>query len=299
MFHFKRRTLWIIIYLTIPLIFVLHELTPQPARDAVAALAELGEFDIAAIKTDCSAALCYLPLPATNLLLLSVISDTTPIKRPLANDLYPLVEYQEANRQVLSAMIFNDQLPDLLRALEPWLLAGGEHQWAATGKLSTAQQQNLQGFSATTVVAGQPIAPTVASNVTMLEAPPFGHPDHLAFLLWAELLQQRLAGNGLASQWDRRSQPHRLLLPTPIDLEYFALVSAGELRPLLENSRQAVARPRRTVEQLHRFLIASQLYELPFQYFAEQPERLNQVSLAAVNRMREFSIAQITHQIAR
>jgi predicted Zn-dependent peptidase len=71
-------------------------------------------------------------------------------------------------------------------------------------------------------------------------------------------------------------------------------VTQAEFANVVDVYMAAANQRQREITQLHRYAVNASVYGLPFQFFVQQPERLQAVTLVDVNRFREQTLEQIS-----
>lgn len=294
MFHFSRRTLWIIIYITIPLIFVLNRFgqNPEPtdtAADSAGTTAEQTAWSLDAVTFERDDGLWSVQLPGSALWRLTVVQTRIPtedlalpagdaIRTSRQGGRFLVTVTNPANARALRESV------DFLRR---WLPDGDDRAVVLSGDLTDearTQARRLLG-----ALQGEGVANEVAPRpaLTRLTSPPMGTPEQLAFLLWIGVLEQRLRGYDPQIRWDHRDRPSAVLINQTLDPDLFRPVTAEELEPVRSAYRRAANERRRTAVQIHRYLVTTAVYRLPTDFLRTQPERLAAVTLDAVNRQRQ------------
>lgn len=300
MFHFKRRTLWIIIYVTIPLILVLNSLGPE-TNDADSTERVVTPSDIPALhwtladlQPDC-AQHCRLDLDASQQVRISALLASIPAGAEPVPDGVDLAFTQRAGYGVASLTFVSTPAMDarVLEFLRVWLPQNQEPRWVVTGAVTDAFWQSLQQTGVESIGAARPLELPPPSALTVLTAPQFGTDQQLAYLLWVEILKQRLAGYRVTVTWDHRRENSLILFNTTLSSDVLYPVTEAEWQPVQAAYLRAAAQPDRTEEQIHRYVLTALLYDVPFEFFTRQSARLQQVALVDIDQSRENTLAQI------
>lgn len=302
MFQFKRRTLWIIIYVTIPLIFILNQLGPteEGAEPGLFSSTPQTQWSLDDISAQCNEAYeqCTIALDNSDEVFVSAVVDRLPIS---AVDVPASVEpstYEQGGKFVVTVRAANRRRAqrELLAFLRDWIPSDAQRDWVVTGDISIDEARdwrlNANEGEGKSVISTRPIGPAL----TVINTPSVGHPDQLAYLIWMEILKQRLAGYSVQMTWDHRQQQSRVLINQTVVNEADAPVTPAELEPVLAAYLDSANQRLRSQEQIHRYLTTAVVYQIPFEYFIEQPERLQAITLEAVNEMREDTLAQIAQR---
>ncbi|EAR10960.1 hypothetical protein [Reinekea blandensis] len=297
MFHFKRRTLWIIIYITIPLILILNSLGPDPEESVVvdrqAENTDL-RWTMNELAPDCMDG-CRLLLDGTDFIRVSALVSSVPAGAEQVPDRVEMSFSQRAGYAVVRLAFaptetLESQVIEFLRVLLP---QNSSPRWVATGAVSDRFWTALQNLNETSIGAGRPIALSEPSALTVLEAPTFGTSEQLAYLLWIEVLKQRLAGYQVTVTWDHRRASSLIRMNTTLSADVLYPVTDTEWQPVKDAYLAAAAQTERSAEQIHRYLETSLLYDVPFDFFVRQSARLQQITLSDINQSRENTLAQI------
>ena len=296
MLHFRRSTLWIIIYITIPLVAILHALAPKPL-DSTAPGADVDDterkqwsLDTLAVQCDQT---CQLELPSANEFFLSALVTMLPVSSVTLPEGLDLRVIQQGGLVVVTLAgavdDFNErQVAQFLARYLPvnnlanLVLTGPPAVLTDTSRLRAAALKAAGG-----AIANQPELPPA---LTRLPAPTFGSADQLAFLLWIEIVKQRLAGYQIQVSWDHRAAISYVTINSTLDNEVLRPVLAAEFEPVLAAYLKAANARLRSARQLHRYAVTARIYHLPFSYFVQQPERLAAIRLSDIERMREATI---------
>ncbi|MEJ2041685.1 MAG: hypothetical protein P8X74_00645 [Reinekea sp.] len=299
MFHFRRSTLWIIIYITIPLVAVLNAIGPK--NDTPEYKPELDVIDIWSldqVEFGCEGRLCQLSLPGAKQFRFSILLDRVPTRSVPVPDNVSLSVSRQGGYFIVSvsATAQASAIDGVSDFLETFLPALGE------SKMVLSADKTMHGIDRLVKAVDEAQGDSVDNKVsqpsalTRLAAPSFGHPDQLPFLLWVEVLKQRLPGYQIEVRWDHRQATSYVLINTTVANELYAPVSEQEFATVHEAYQKAAAQRMRSASQLHRYAVTASVYQLPFEYFVRQPERLDRIRLADVEQMREFSLEQIQKQ---
>lgn len=304
MFSFKPRTLWIIIWITIPLVFVLNQLgelpeEPSATPPSVATSTEIPpeqHWSLDTVTVDCNQyqALCYLPLPGAVDIQLSVISDLLPVSRVEVPQHLSLYVNRQGGKMVLSSdFIRADSLQDTLNFYRDWLPRDGEVEVLVSGDLLPEQLDAVARLATQRRGEGVMNEPSERSALGVLTSPTVGDSAQLAFLLWIDILSQRLAGYELQMRWDHTEALSTVRFNTTLSSDLFYPVTDAELETVLPAYIESANQRERTGRQLHRYAVSARVYQVPFNYYVQQPERLQAITLADVNQAREYSLDQL------
>jgi len=295
MFHFSRRTLWIIIYVTIPLIILLNSLGPDPLTDTDTE-PMLPTWSLDELALDCQQQVCALTLEGAERIWVSAIVERIPTGQVAVPDSLQLQTQQLGGRFVigLEGRADAQTQADLMLFLPQWLPSEGDLEWVVSGAVSRdlVAQLNDVGFKRSGTGLTNSVEPIKA--LTRLQAPALGTADQLAFLLWIDLLRGRLAAYPIKGQWDHRAAISSVGYSGTLSADLFYPVDRAEWAPVLAAYQASAAQRLRSAAQIQRYAVTAQLYRLPLSFFVNQPERLATLSLASVNQMREFALGQIT-----
>ena len=293
MFHFSRRTLWIIIYITIPLIFVLNQLGPDSDRAPSAPERRVWSLDRIEFQRD--GRLWTVELPDSRTVRLTVIQNQIPAESMTLPDAEAIRTSRQGGRFLVTVVNPADRraLETSVDFLRQWLPDGDRRDLVLSGPLTAdhrAEVRRLMEPLHGTGVDNQ-VAPLPA--LTRLTSPPMGSQRQLAFLLWVGVLQQRLSGYNPEVRWDHRGKPSEVLINQTLTPEVLDPVTQTELEPVLAAYRTAADRRDRSGEQIHRYLVTTAVYGLPLDFLLTQPERLASVTLNDVNEQRERTLSEL------
>jgi hypothetical protein len=291
MFHFSRRTLWIIIYVTIPLIILLDSLGPdEPAQE----VPEQVSWSLDEVQLNCDEQVCRLPLEGANKVRISVLSAMMPTDRRELPSTLQVAATARAN-QFIVTVATDANRPNIKEAvsfLREWL-PQGEKKIVLSGNLNKEVTELLNNLKDGYIGTGIGYQPGKVTGLGVLKSPPLGGDDQLPFLMWVEVLKQRLAGYDVSVQWDHRGQESYVTFSSTLQAEDFAVVESDELTPIITAYLQSADKRERNAEQLHRYAVTAVAYELPFSFFVDQQKRLQAINLEAVNQVREETFEQI------
>ncbi|WP_028669170.1 hypothetical protein [Saccharospirillum impatiens] len=294
MFHFSRRTLWLIIIVTIPLIVVLNRVGQDETVDSGVPESRTWSLDELAIERDDQSPgrkLWTVDLDQARQLRLTITQEQIPTEQlGIAVDAAMGTSRQGGQFQVT---VVNPADTSALEAsvdfLQTWLPDGDNRAVVLSGKLdgeriAIAERllEPLQGSGMTNQVAPQP-------SLGRLNSPPMGTSEQLAFLLWVGVLQQRLSGYDPQVRWDHRANISQVLINQTLNPGLFQPVTAEELEPLRVAYAASAAQRSRSAEQIHRYLVTSAVYDLPSDFLVSQQQRLSAITLSDVNAARANS----------
>jgi len=294
MFHFSRRTLWIIIYVTIPLIFVLNSLGPD---EAVTEKSLQGEqlWSLDAMTLTCENSLCFMSLDGSPSLLLSVISDKLPDSQLDVPDELTIQTGLQGGYFVATFKI-KPTLKNLkitTRFIQNWLPYSNKVQVVVSGDVSDAMKTQLESLISSLQGSGIPNVIEPVNGLAVLQSPVLGGGDQLSFLMWVEVLKNRLAGYDVIVKWDHRRQQSYVVFNSTLAEDIFYPVESEELAPILSAYIDSAQIRVRSFAQLHRYAVTASVYQLPLSFFIDQPSRLGSISVESVNQMREFALGQV------
>ncbi len=294
MFHFSRRTLWLIVFVTIPLIVVLNRVGQDEEAVSQAINSQTWSLDELAVETDEQApgrTLWTVDLDQARQLRLTITQDQIPSEQlDIAIEAAIITSRQGGQFQV---SVVNPADTEALVAsvdfLQSWLPDGDNRSVVLSGDLdddrvAIAEQllEPLQGAGMTNQVAPQP-------SLGRLMSPPMGTSEQLAFLLWVGVLQQRLSGYDPQVRWDHRAGTSQVLINQTLSPELFRPVTAEEFEPVQAAYTASAEQRSRSAVQIHRYLVTSAVYDLPSDFLVSQQQRLSEITLADVNAVRANS----------
>ncbi|PTY39055.1 hypothetical protein BGP77_09915 [Saccharospirillum sp. MSK14-1] len=290
MFHFSRRTLWIIIYVTIPLIFILNQLGGEP--DADSAEADPQRWSLDEVDFEQTSNRWQVDLPQAEQIRLSVVQPQAPAEMLATGDSSGLSLSRQGGQFVVT--VVNPARLQLLETsvdfLVDWLPDSDERRIVVSGSLNDEWLAALEPLNGPLRGEALPGEVRAAAAVSRLTAPPMGSDEQLAFLIWVDVLEQRLGGYQPDVRWDHRAVRSQVLFNQTLAPSLFEPVTEDELEPVLSAYQNAAAQRQRRADQIHRYLLTTAVYELPLDFLLRQPERLAQVDLAAVNQQRQQSM---------
>lgn len=293
MFNFSRRTLWIIIYLTIPMIIILNNLGPSERSNVEISQSEHWSLDEVFVEQKGNAGWLYLE--ASGKVRMSVITHLLP-NTTFPDEFRSLVSiHQQGGLNIITFLVPSTFEPEstYFKAIRNWIPES--NRTVISGDYGEELSRTIEDLlvSADGSAVKNEFSP--ANGLSVLAAPKMGTDENLAFLIWIDILRQRLAGYEIQARWDHRNTISSVVFNSTLDRALFSEVTVGELSPILSAYRQLAKSRLREASQLHRYAVTAALYQLPFSFFVNQSERLDAVSLDAINRMREFSFGQTTH----
>lgn len=303
MFQFSRPTMWIIINVTMLMVILLNYFgsnNEAPTSDAeTVAVGEVestvSAWPVAQLQPSCSDLKCTLALPGSNQVQVSFVADQQPTQQPTVPLDLPLVVNQQGGFFVVTSQLTSrTDIAAAIDFFERWLPAGGQVMSVFSGPVSEPWAERIVEHAFEFAGASEPFSVEPAASLGVLTSPRFGDDDQLAFLMWIEVLRSRLAGYRTLVRWDHRRAQSVVLFNATLSADTFFPVTEDELSSVLGAYQIAAGQAERSGEQIHRFLQTAMVYNLPFEFFTNQSERLSQVSLTAVNRMRDQSLGQIT-----
>lgn len=279
MFHFRRRTLWIIIYLTIPLIFILNQLGPGSSDD------EQSANETALV---CTAEQCLLPSPSDfEFVLVSGLLPLVPVSSVPVPEGVSLEVETRHHRLIARFTLGPDSAEVFFTFLQAWLPAGSDPVWAVTAKDPKAWGERLA------IVEGQGMAvdiPGTSLEDGQLTIPPVGTVEGLAFQLWLSILQQRLQVEGVARlRVDTRPYPGRVLGLVELSESHLQPISEAEWQGAHDAWMDIALQPL-TPRQQHRYAEQALLFQQSLSKLLERDQRLQQLTLSDLQKQRERTI---------
>lgn len=294
MFHFSRRTLWLIIFVTIPLIVVLNRVGQEEGAVSEVVEPQSWSLDDLAVQTDERApgrTFWAVDLDGARQLRLTITQDLIPTEQlDIAIDAAVSTSRQGGQFQVT---VVNPADTAALEAsvdfLQGWLPDGDSRSVVLSGDLDDdrmAVAGRLLG-----PLSGEGMANQVAPQPSLgrLRSPPMGTNEQLAFLLWIGVLQQRLNGYDPQVRWDHRAAASQVLINQTLSTDLFVPVTDEELEPIRAAYTASAEQRSRSAEQIHRYLVTSAVYDLPPDFLVSQQQRLAAITLEGVNAARANS----------
>ncbi len=294
MFHFNRRTLWIIIYITIPLIFVLNQLGPEPEEPPSAEEAAT-HWSLDEIEFRRDEGLWTVDLPGSSVLRLTVIQNRIPAEAVALQSSNAIRTSQQGGRFLVTVVnpASEEALVTSIEFLRDWLPDGQDRAVVLSGPLSPACLAETRRLLDTLSGTGAENQVESVPALTRLSSPPMGSERQLAFLLWIGVLQQRLSGYEPEVRWDHRARTSEVLINQTLSPEVLVPVTEAELAPVLEAYQTSALNRDRGGEQIHRYLVTTAVYDLPLDFLLKQPQRLASVTLADVDQQRERTLSEL------
>lgn len=296
MFTFRRRTLWIIIYLLIPLIFLLHRVGEEDAPAVEVAAADQWSLD--ALHVEQSSNLWWVHLPGAQQWRLTVAQREAPA-RELGLGLSESVQQGMQGGYwlvTLSSPAMPESLEEALSFLSTWLPDGAQRQWILTGPITDAMLAGIRQYDPLLQGEGQPLPLPPEPAANRLSSPPVGTHEQLAFLLWIGVLQQRLGGDASMVRWDHRFDVSQVVFNQSLNPALFEPVTSAEFEQVLGVYQASAEQRMRSAEQIHGSLVITAVHALSPGFMLNQPERLAAVDLEAVNDQRERSRREQSNQ---
>jgi hypothetical protein len=292
MFYFSRRTLWIIIFVTIPLIVLLNTIGQDEAGTPGLAGTRVWSLDTLVIETDQPApdtSFWTVDLDGSSQLRLTVAQNQIPSQQLDVAIEAAIRSGRQGGRFWVTVVnpLDENAFATSVEFLRAWLPDGDARSVVLSGDLNeeliaTAEilLESLQGEGMANLVAPQP-------SLGRLESPAMGTREQLAFLLFVGVLQQRLSGYDPQVHWDHRARTSQVLINQTLSPTLFDPVTAKELEPVQAAYSASAEQRERNAEQIHRYLVTSAVYGLPPDFLVSQQQRLAAVTLEDVNAVRE------------
>lgn len=289
MFTFRRRTLWFLIYLLIPVIFLLHRVGEE--EPPLAEVATVTHWSLDDIDVEQRGNLWWVALPGAQQWRLTVAQRSAPAME-LGLGLADSVQ-QSMQGGYWLVSITNPASPETLAEalsfLATWLPDGDGRQWVLTGPVSEDMLSTIEQYDNLLQGQGQPVPQQPDSIADRLISPPIGSEEHLAFLLWVGVLQQRLGDDRAALRWDHRFAESQVVFNQSLTRELLEPVRSDEFEQVMSTYKDAAAERLRSSEQIHGALLVTAVHALSAGFMLNQPERLAVIDLDAVNQQRERS----------
>lgn len=286
---FSKSTLWILIFILIPLIALLNSLGQSNSRLTLPANIEqqwqLTELPINQQSGDFPVSI--LPV-ATDQLQVWLAFSALPVTQFVEPaNVRIRTQYRAEKLLVQFVLPVNDEAFDQLL----WMLA----DWAPSdfvtglGVLGPITDQALDELLDTiTRAEGVAVALPIpeATDVTMIASPATGTAEQIAFLIAKDHVLNQLSGYRIQERWQHATTPSYLLVNRNIPTSALQPITLDVLQPRLQQLLLATEQPR-DVDQLARYLAVMVAESLPPSFLTEQPARIRSVDLAMVNRQIE------------
>ncbi|MDN3648326.1 hypothetical protein QWZ13_05325 [Reinekea marina] len=295
MFHFRRRTLWIIIYITIPMIIILNNLGSDPdVPENVVSASSNQRWSLDNVEVRSIGSVQWLALPSADSLIMSIVLNAIPSTSLAVDNSSAFSSQLQGGKLVLTLTnpVNKAVLEESLLFLEQWL-PGNIESIVVSGPFNTQWAELIDRALAETRGEGIEINISSSRGLAHLTSPPMQSQDQLAFLMAVSIIKQRLSGYDIQMSWDHRRERSVVTFNSTLSTDVLFDVNASEFKPIYEAFVESAKARNRTQSQLHRYLQTAIVYNVPFRFFVEQPERLANVSIKDVNRMMEYALEQI------
>ncbi|MFQ3230652.1 hypothetical protein [Reinekea sp.] len=295
MLHFQRRTLWIIIYVTIPLVIILNNLDGTPDNEHVG---EVSGSDLLwsldELTVEQQGGIAWLDLRTAKSVELSVILNAIPTTSLALPNSTAFASYFQGGKFVISVTnpVNEAAFDESLKFIAQWVPADIE-AIVVSGPYSSQWVELIQKRLQTPKGEGLAISFAAGKGLARLASPAMSSPDQLAFLMAVSILKQRLSGYNIQMAWDHRRSESQVTFNSTLSEDAFYPVTQEEFEPVHRAFSQSASVRERSQLQLHKYLQTAMIYELPFSFFVEQPSRLAAVKVEDVNRMMEFALEQV------
>ena len=299
-----RRKLWLLIYLLIVLILVLHRSGPQPYSIQLPAMpssSSIASVDLQQLQihslADTPWPVRWLALPGSNHVTLALILSALPatawpdtwadtVKLAYRGG-YGIVQHSSvAENQAVQSSV--EQLAHILpTAAVQGLAISGPVDATAVQQIVTLLHQRLMHSTAPSMPLALPPIPPALSQFT---APPVSTQDYLAFQMVILILSQRLAGYDTQPIWHYQQARPVASLSLTVDATTLRPIDADEFSALHQQLLASAQQSTRSLQQVERYLLNTLVYDLPPDYLRNQIQSLQQIDLAQVNRVLQTSI---------
>ena len=295
MFHFQRRTLWIVIYVTIPLIIILNNLGDEPSSsNSNVSISSDQAWSLDELTVERQRSISWLALESAPSIELSIILDAIPATSLAIQNSSAFSSHFQGGKFIISVTnpVSEVALDESLKFIAQWVPADIS-AIVVSGPYSPAWVNLIEKRLERPSGEGVEISFAPAKGLARLNSPAMSSSDQLAFLIAVSILKQRLAGYNIQMAWDHRRSVSIVTFNSTLSEDVFYPVSQSEFEPVHQAFAQSAAVRERSQTQLHRYLQTAVIYDMPFNFFVEQPDRLASVEIGDVNRMMEFALEQV------
>ena len=282
---FQRSTLWLIILILIPTIALLGRQGEEPveAQDQHQVRFPLDSLDTQQDNNGDT----WLYLPDSGVIAIGLALKALPdsrVKVPNHQDLHTAIRNQRfvvyvtvpAEKAALDVTLdfLQSWLPPL-HPSDPLILLGAVT--AHTGdyvreKLAEAKGNGLQ------------LNVKAPTALTVIPSPPMGSPQQLTMVLVSQLIAQRTLGYDVQVRWDHQGLQSLVTLNSTLKTEWVKPANEEEFQALKDKLLAAAGQPDRSLEQIQRYLMTVDLYDLTPSFITDQEKRIAAITLDQVNQ---------------
>lgn len=288
---FSRRNLWILIFILIPLIYVLNEMGPD---DSVPSHAEPLQtaFDIGHVVVQrermSGQPVWWTALPGSGVVEIGVLEPRLPTARIPIPDSQDLVTTARNDQFIvyLRSPVEQAALEVSLDFLTEWLPPPSPTTtYVLAGDLNAALTEQLVAILTRSRGPSIAFVAQPRAAITRLTSPPTGTQDQLAFVMAAELLRARLAGYDIQLSWDHRGERSIALINSSLLPEHREVPSQAEFERVQMAFLEQAYRTERSVQQISRYMMTMAAFGLETDYMATQTTRTRTLDYATFARV--------------
>lgn len=288
---FSRRNLWILIFILIPLIYVLNEMGPDETVQANSSALQ-ATFDIRQVPVQrerlAGQTVWWVPLPGSGVVEIGVLEPRLPTARIPIPDTQDLATAARNNQFIayLRSPVEAAALEVSLAFLTEWLPApSAATQYVLVGDLNGTLAAEIAAVLTTSRGPAVPFVAQSRSAITELTSPPTGSQENLAFLMAAEWLRAQISNDSVSFIWDHRGPRSQVFINTSLSPTQ-RQVPSEEQFIALRNAFLAQANvSERSVQQISRYVMTMAAFNLSTDYMATQAARTQQLDYVTFARV--------------
>ncbi|MFY0663673.1 MAG: hypothetical protein JXQ97_03555 [Natronospirillum sp.] len=285
--------MWILIFVLIPLIYVLNEMgadddSPNSANsEPLQTLFDMGQVAVQRERLS-GQPVWWAALPGSGVVEIGILEPRLPTARIPIPDSQDLVTTARNNQFIvyLRSPVEQAALEVSLDFLTEWLPPPSpETTYVLAGDLNAALTEQLVSILSRSRGPAIPFLAQPRASITRLISPPTGTQDQLAFLMAAELLSERLAGYNIQLSWDHRGERSIALINSSLNPEHREVPSEADFERVQNAFLNQAYQTERSVQQISRYMMTMAAFGLGTDYMATQTTRTRTLDYATFARV--------------
>ncbi|WLD58270.1 hypothetical protein NFC81_00410 [Salinispirillum sp. LH 10-3-1] len=288
---FSRRNMWILIFVLIPLIYVLNEMggeeTTSNNAEPLQTLFDMGQVPVQRERIS-GQPVWWAALPGSGVVEIGVLEPRLPTARIPIPDSKDLVTTARNDKFIvyLRSPVEQAALEVSLDFLTEWLPPPSpDTTYVLVGDLNAALTEQLVTILSRSRGPAIPFVAQPRAAITRLTSPPTGTQDQLAFVMAVELLRDRLDGYDIQLSWDHRGERSIALINSSLIPEHRQVPSQAEFERVQAAFLDQAYRTERSVQQISRYMMTMAAFGLSTDYMATQTTRTRTLDYATFSRV--------------
>lgn len=289
--------MWIMIFVLIPLIYVLNEMGGEESAPSHAEpLQTLFDMGQVAVQRERIAGqpVWWAALPDSGVVEIGILEPRLPTARIPVPDSQDLATTARNNKFIvyLRSPVEQAALEVSLDFLTEWLPPPSpDTTYVLAGDLNAALTEQLVAILARSRGPAISFVAQPRAAITRLTSPPAGTQDQLAFVMAVDVLRDRLSGYDIQLDWDHRGERSIALINSSLNPEHRAVPSQAEFERVQAAFLDQAYRTERSVQQISRYMMTMAAFGLGTDFMATQTTRTRTLDYATFVRVWQESIS--------